>query len=54
MSDSDWEDTDPDAIMKSARQHEWISDPRFKRMFLEIEDKLQGVLGGGQYDWVDR
>lgn len=54
MSDSDWEDTDPDSIMKSARQHEWISDPRFKRMFLEIEDKLQGVLGGGQYDWVDR
>ena len=54
MSDPDWEDVDPDALMRSAKQHDWMVEPRFKRMFEEIEDKLQGVLGSGQYDWVDR
>ena len=54
MTNPDWEDVDPDSLMKSARQHDWMMEPRFKRMFEEIEDKLQGVLGSGQYDWVDR
>ena len=54
MADPDWEDVDPDALMRSAKQHDWMVEPRFKRMFEEIEDKLQGVLGSGQYDWVDR
>ena len=54
MEDPDWEEVDPDSLMKSVRQHDWMSEPRFKRMFKEIEDKLQGVLGSGQYDWVDR
>ena len=54
MANPDWEDIDPDALMRSARQHDWMAEPRFKRMFEEIEDKLQGVLGSGQYDWVDR
>ncbi|GIS41875.1 MAG: hypothetical protein Ct9H90mP14_3310 [Methanobacteriota archaeon] len=54
MADPDWEDVDPDALMRSAKQHDWMTEPRFKRMFEEIEDKLQGVLGSGQYDWVDR
>ena len=54
MANPDWEDIDPDALMNSARQHDWMAEPRFKRMFEEIEDKLQGVLGSGQYDWVDR
>ena len=54
MTDPDWEDVDPDAIMRAAKQHDWMTESRFKRMFEEIEDKLQGVLGTGQYDWVDR
>ena len=54
MADPDWEDVDPDAIMRAAKQHDWMTESRFKRMFEEIEDKLQGVLGTGQYDWVDR
>ena len=54
MTDPDWEDVDPDALMRAAKQHDWITESRFKRMFEEIEDKLQGVLGTGQYDWVDR
>ena len=54
MADPEWEDVDPDALMKTSSQHDWMAEPRFKRMFKEIEDKLQGVLGSGPYDWVDR
>tara|TARA_Y100000748_G_scaffold297950_1_gene292619 strand:- start:1779 stop:2663 length:885 start_codon:yes stop_codon:yes gene_type:complete len=54
MATPDWEEIDPDELMKAGRQHDWMTEPRFKRMFVEIEDKLQGVLGSGQYDWVDR
>ena len=54
MADPDWEDVDPDALMRAAKQHDWMTESRFKRMFEEIEDKLLGVLGTGQYDWVDR
>ena len=54
MTDPAWEDVDPDALMRAAKQHDWMTESRFKRMFEEIEDKLQGVLGTGQYDWVDR
>ena len=54
MANPDWEDVDPDALMRAAKQHDWMMESRFKRMFEEIEDKLQGVLGTGQYDWVDR
>ena len=54
MADPDWEEVDPDALMRAAKQHDWMTESRFKRMFEEIEDKLQGVLGTGQYDWVDR
>ena len=53
MATPDWEEIDPDELMKAGRQHDWMTEPRFKRMFVEIEDKLQGVLGSGQYDWVD-
>ena len=54
MANPDWEEVDPDELMKAGKQHDWMTEPRFKRMFVEIEDKLQGVLGSGQYDWVDR
>jgi len=54
MVDPNWEDFDPDKIMKSSREHDWMNEPRFKRMFEEIEDKIQGVLGTGRYEWVDR
>ena len=33
---------------------EWMDQPKMKKMFQEIEHRLQGVLGTGQYDWVDR
>lgn len=53
-SDEDWEELDPDMMMRSERKHEWISEPKYKRMFDDIEDALQGVMGSGRYEWVDR
>ena len=44
-SDEEWEDLDPDMMMRSERKHEWISEPKYKRMFDDIEDALQGVMG---------
>ena len=32
----------------------WMKETRHKRMFRDIESKLQGVIGKGSYDWVDR
>lgn len=43
-----------DALMRAEKKHDWMTEPRFKRMFDEIEDGLQGVLGKGRYEWVDR
>ena len=53
-SDEDWDEPDPDMMMRSERKHEWISEPKYKRMFDDIEDALQGVMGRGRYEWVDR
>ena len=53
-SDEDWEEPDPDTMMRSERKHEWISEPKYKRMFDDIEYALQGVMGRGRYEWVDR
>ena len=33
---------------------EWMTEPRHQRMFKEIETGLQGVIGSGLYEWVDR
>lgn len=35
-------------------QWKWMKDKRFKQMFVEIEHRLEGVLGKGKYEWVDR
>ena len=32
----------------------WMKDERNKRMFNQIENRIQGAIGGGSYDWVDR
>lgn len=37
----------------SAKYH-WMKEKRYARMFAEIEHRLTGALGVGQYDWVDR
>ena len=52
--EDEWEEPDPDSLMRSERKHEWISEPRYKRMFDDIEHALQGVMGKGPFEWVDR
>ena len=32
----------------------WMKEDRYKRMFRDIENKIQGALGTGTFDWVDR
>ena len=53
-SDEEWEEPDLDRMMRSERKNEWISEPKYKRMFDDIENALQGVMGKGRYEWVDR
>ena len=54
MSDEMDDFPELDALMRAEKKHDWMSEPRFKRMFDDIEDGLQGVLGKGRYEWVDR
>ncbi len=39
---------------EGGKSTEWMDQPKMKKMFQEIEHRLQGVLGTGRYDWVDR
>ncbi|MEJ6563397.1 MAG: serine protein kinase RIO [Euryarchaeota archaeon] len=32
----------------------WMKEARYKRMFRDIETKIQGAMGTGTFDWVDR
>jgi RIO kinase 1 len=34
--------------------YNWMKEDRYKRMFRDIESKIQGAIGKGTYDWVDR
>ena len=53
--EGEWdEEPGMDSLLRSERKHEWISEPKYKRMFDEIEDSLQGVMGKGKFEWVDR
>ena len=54
MNDDENWDEDIDAIMKSQTKHDWMSEPRFRKIFDEIEDGLQGVMGKGPFEWVDK
>ena len=51
--DEEW-DNHLDALQRSATQHQWMDEPRYKRLFRDIEDRISGVLGGGEYEWADR
>lgn len=42
------------SLEKSGRKWAWMKEKKYKRMFSEIESKLQGVLGEGPFEWVDR
>ena len=51
------EDEDPDefeSLERAGRTWSWMKEKKYKRMFEEIEGGLEGVLGHGQFEWVDR
>ena len=33
---------------------DWMEEPRYKQIFNDIEDKISGVLGRGEFEWSDR
>ncbi len=35
-------------------RYEWMREKRYNTMFRDIEAKIQGAMGTGGYDWVDR
>lgn len=43
-----------DSLEDLEKRWSWMKDRRHKQMFAEIEDNLQGAMGRGTFDWVDR
>ena len=41
-------------LAKKDSQYNWMKDEKNKRMFKKIENRIQGAMGSGTYDWVDR
>ena len=41
-------------LSKKDSQYNWMKDDKNKRMFQKIEKRIQGAMGSGTYDWVDR
>ena len=41
-------------LAKKDSQYNWMKDDKNKRMFQKIEKRIQGAMGSGTYDWVDR
>ena len=43
-----------DSLEKNSQRWTWMKDKKHKQMFAEIEENLQGAMGEGTFDWVDR
>ena len=55
--DRDYHEKEKKEFVKDLEGHgtfSWMKDKRYKSMFKDIEDRLQGVLGKGKSEWVDR
>lgn len=51
------EDYDPEefaSLEEAGKGWAWMKEKKYKQMFNEIESGLEGVLGSGQFEWVDR
>ena len=42
------------SLTDSRGQYEWMKEKRFKTIFRDIENKIQGAMGKGPFEWVDR
>ena len=57
LDDSDFEEAEKKAFIKNLDRTDsygWMNEKRYSKMFSKIEKGLQGVLGKGQFEWVDR
>ncbi|MGB0611877.1 MAG: serine protein kinase RIO [Poseidonia sp.] len=43
-----------DGLAHQGGKYEWMREKRYNTMFRNIESKIQGAMGTGTYDWVDR
>lgn len=57
LDDSEYEESEQKAFIKDLDRTDsfgWMNEKRYTDMFSKIENGLQGVLGKGQFEWVDR
>lgn len=41
-------------LENTSGKYSWMKEKRYKTMFRNIEDKIQGAMGKGSFEWVDR
>ena len=57
LDDSAFEEAEQKAFIKDLDRSDsfnWMNEKRYSNMFSKIEKGLQGVLGKGPFEWVDR
>jgi RIO kinase 1 len=57
LADSAFEEAEQKAFIKDldrSGSFNWMNEKRYSKMFSKIEKGLQGVLGKGPFEWVDR
>jgi RIO kinase 1 len=57
LADSAFEEAEQKAFIKDldrSGSFSWMNEKRYSKMFSKIEKGLQGVLGKGPFEWVDR
>jgi len=42
------------SLESSSGKYDWMKEKRYKSIFRDIENKIQGVMGKGPFEWVDR
>ena len=43
-----------ETLENNSGKYSWMKEKRYKTMFRNIEDKIQGAMGKGTFEWVDR
>ena len=47
-------DSSSNHLKDPGQRWKWMVEPKYKQMFNEIEQKIQGAIGIGKFEWVDR
>ena len=42
------------SLETSSGKYDWMKEKRYKSIFRDIENKIQGAMGKGPFEWVDR